>query len=309
MNKKVEKFLTEHHLEVNGNYAYGIIEDYEVNAKFTAIYFDNTAVPLSFHISCYTTDDQKRNIEKAIHTATIKKISFNFTPYGLYFGITDITLGKLLVRLEEVLNTIFKILTENGALASANCPYCGESLDTPKKCKIDGYTITIDETCANQINAVIASENEDFDQAPNNYLRGFLGACIGGVAGAAIAFILYFIGWISAISAAVAAVLGSFLYIKFGGKKNKGMILIVMGTTLVFMILSVFLVYIVSAGIAADEAGVSFNAIEAFNYCMKKEEFSRLFVLDIILTIVFSVLGVSYQAYQLFKMTKRQKQI
>ncbi|MDE5715384.1 MAG: hypothetical protein K2I42_04550 [Anaeroplasmataceae bacterium] len=309
MNKKVESFFTEHNFEVKKNHAYGKMEDYEVNATFTAIYFDNTAVPLSFHISCYTTDEQKRNIEKALNAATIKKMKFNFTSYGLNIGLNDMTIGKLIARLDEVLKTVLHILTENGALNYMHCPVCGEVLDNAKKCFVDGYTITIDESCANQINQVIASENEEFENAPNNYLRGFLGACVGGVVGAVIAFILYFVGLISSISAAVAAVLGSFLYIKFGGKKNKGMILIVMATTLVFMMLSVVVVYIVAAGMGADEAGVSMSAIDAFKVCMKDAEFSRLFILDLVLTILFSVLGVSYQAFRLFQMTKRQKQI
>lgn len=159
------------------------------------------------------------------------------------------------------------------------------------------------------INDIITTENEDFDETPNNYLRGLLGAILGGLVGAAIAFALYLVGFVSAISAFVAAALGSLLYKKFGGKPNKVMIVIVTMTTFVLILLSVFAIYVYAAFIAAREYGVNISAMEAFSICMQDSEFSRLFITDIILSIFFSILGVVYHIVMMVRSTKRQKNI
>ena len=138
-----------------------------------------------------------------------------------------------------------------------------------------------------------------------NGKSGFLGALVGGVAGFAVAFILYLCGVISAISAFVAVVLGAFLYKKFGGKENKMMILIVSVTSLAFMILAVFSVYLCAAGAAAKEAGLVMNAFEAFKTCMGVEEFSSAFTQDLIMTIVFSILSIVYEVVMLLRKVKR----
>lgn len=311
MNKKIEQVLNQWSLDITKNSAYGLLEGYEINVVYQSIQWNNTFYPVRIHISCYATEDVKKKIQQTIMAASIKHLNCEFTNYGILIGINDLTIGRLAGRLDEIVKQVLNVIKDHDGLGAQYCPVCGELLDiaTAKKCQMDGYTITLDSNCVSTINAVIEQENKDLDNAPNNYLMGFLGACVGGLAGAIIAFILNLVGFISALSAAVAAVLGSFLYLKFGGKKNKMMIVIVTITTLVFMVLSVLVVYIVAAGIAAHEENLDIRALDAFKICMQYDEFSKMFILDMILTILFSILGVSYQVYQLFKVTKRQKQI
>ena len=174
-----------------------------------------------------------------------------------------------------------------------------------KTVNIDGFIITIDQTCFANINNSIEQDNQEFKQAPNNYLKGFLGVLVGGVAGFALSFVLYLCGFISAISAFVSVALGAFLYKKFGGKQNKMMVVIVAFTTLACMVLSIFGVYIMSAGIASAEVGAGLNAFEAFAVCIKDKEFSGMFYTDLALSVVFSIVGIVWQAITLFKQIKR----
>ena len=232
-----------------------------------------------------------------------------FSPYGLSLGFNDITVNRLLKRLPEVLNSICNILTDNGALNSGYCPVCGNPLNesNSKKCNVDGFYITIENECVNTINTVIDADNKDFNEAPNNYLRGFLGAVIGGVVGAAVSILFYVIGLVSSIAAIVSIVLGAFLYRKFGGKPNAVMVLILSWTVFGMMILSVVGTYFVAAAIYAGDAGVS--AIEYFKWCMQDEEIRRGFIVDMALTVLFTVLGCAYEIYMLWKRVKRQKNI
>lgn len=263
------------------------------------------------HVSFYATDEQKRSIESAIRNLALKFFVMQFSPYGISLGFNDLTVSRLLKRLPSVLDAIFGILSDNGALKSEFCPVCGKPLEesNSKKCNIDGFSITIDNDCVNTINTVINTENEDFNNAPNNYFKGFLGALIGGLAGAAVSVLLYLVGFVSSISAVIAIVLGAFLYQKFHGKPNKGMIIIVSLTTLVLLSATVPAIYIVAAGIAAKSEGFNMSAIEAFNICMRDAEFSRMLYTDLALILLFSAIGIGFEIFVLSKKIKRKKNI
>ena len=308
MNKKVVKFFSSYGMSLNGKTMYVKINGYEANVQLSQ--FDNVS-PLKIHVSFYATDEQKRTIETAIRNLALKFFRMTFTKYGISLGFNGMTLGGLLKRLPPVLEQIFGILSENGALPAEYCPVCGNLLEEGKfkTCQINGNTITIDNDCVDTINKVISAENADFNNAPNNCLRGFAGAVIGALAGVAVAVLLYIVGFVSSLSAVISIVLGSFLYQKFHGKPNKLMIIIVSVTTLVFLSATVPVVYIVAAGIVAKSEGLSYTAIEAFNICMKAPEFSRLFYADLALVVLFTALGMGLQIFTLVKKIKREKNI
>ena len=309
MNKKFVEFCNGYGLTVQGNSAYGTMNGYETNVKLVTL--DNVS-PLRIHISFYATDAQKQTIGAAIRNMAIKFFQMQFTPYGLMLGFNDMTLGALLKRLPTVLNGIFAVLSENGATTKEICPVCGNPLDmeNAKQCNVDGFTITIDNACVNTINTVISAENKDFEEAPNNYFKGFCGAFIGGLVGVAISVLFYIAGFVSSISAIVSIVLGAFLYQKFHGKPNKVMIVIVTLTTFVLLAGTVPAIYIVAAGILANEAGVSMSAIEAFKLLMQGEpEFSRMFYADLGLIVLFTAIGSAFQIFVLSKKIKRKKNI
>lgn len=308
MNKKFVEFFSSYGMEVNGKFAYGIVDGYETNATIAQL---DSVAPFKMHISFYATDEQKRNIESTIRNLALKFFRMQFSPYGLSLGFNAMTMGQLLKRLPDILDNIFAILKENGALTREFCPVCGNRLDPSgsKKCKIDGYTITIDNGCVDTINTVISAENEDFTNAPNNYFKGFLGALIGGLVGAALSILLYVAGLVSSLAAVIAIILGTFLYQKFHGKPNKMMIVIVSLTSLVLLAATIPAIYIVAAGYAAFSEGVNLTAIEAFKYCMGYAEFARMFYADLALIVFFSLLGTAFEIFVLAKKIKRKKNI
>ncbi|MGN1098975.1 MAG: hypothetical protein ACI4S9_01395 [Christensenellales bacterium] len=308
MNKKFAAFFADNNMTVSGNTAYGIVRGYETNAVLSTM---DTVSPFRLHIAFYATDDSKRAIQTALRDAAIKFFNFNFTPYGLQVGLNDLTIARLINRLPSVMDLIYGTLSDNGALGEGFCPVCGNPMEPSddKKHVIDGLTVTLDDGCLSTINAVIDAENKDFAEAPNNYLFGFCGALVGGIAGGLLAVIVYALGFISSIASVVAVLLGAFLYQKFHGKPNKMMLVIVSCTTLVCMVLSVLIVYVAAAGMAAQEAGVAMSAFEAFAFLMKDAEFSVSFYTDLAMVLVFSAIGVGVEIYYLRNKVRRQKTI
>ena len=312
MNKKLHAAFSQSGIAFEHNTGHGIFEKgvgYGVVHGFeTNVVFSNLN-PIVFHFSCFATDEQRRDILNTLVGAKIKFAQFAFDKFGLGFAINDWTAGTLAKRLVAVLDKICDTLTTFGALGIGFCPVCGNALDFSqcKKCLIEGMSITIDNDCVNDINLLIDEENSAIEAAPNNYLRGFAGAFLGGLVGVALCALFYVIGVISGLSAFVAFFLGELLYKKFGGKQNAAMVVILSGTVFAMMLAAVLGTYLVDAAIGAKEVGMS--TLGYFRECMQDEEIFRGFILDLVLTIIFSVLGCAYEIYMLCKGVQKQKNI
>lgn len=304
MNEKIKKELVRLGLNGDKNRYYGALFGYETNV-YMNIY------GLFFNVSMHKTVEQQDAIQHDLLLIKTKFINWQWNTYGITLSITDWTQNTMLKKLEGLLTSIYGIFAKYGALGVGYCPVCGKELDfnDTKKCLIDGNTVSIDNECVGKINAVISTENQEFDQQPNNYLRGFLGALIGGIAGAVVAIILNMLGFVSAISSFVAFFVGILLYKKFGGKPNKMMLVIVTATTFACMILSVLGIYIVAAAIAIEESGVEIGLIDAFKLLLQDEEFSRFFWSDMAMTVLFTILGCVFEIVSNARKIKRQKNI
>ncbi|MCM1194369.1 MAG: hypothetical protein NC099_01005 [Corallococcus sp.] len=310
MHRKYKEYFEQRGAVVNGEKAYGVINGYEVNFLGAIPYADmnggNGGVTL--HIAFYATEQYRGAIESEIKILSTKFVRYSFDKFGVKFVITDWTASKIALKIEEIVNKVCEILTNNNASGSGHCPICGMTLpEGAAKRQVEGMTFTLDDDCINKLNEIIEQENLEFEAAPNNYLKGFAGALIGGLAGALVAVLLYVVGFVSAISSFVAFFVGILLYRKFGGKPNKMMIVIVTATTFVCMIASVLGIYLYAAGAAGAEYGL--NAFEAFSVLMKDEEFSRLFYADLALTVLFCVLGCVFEIVKTVRDIKRANKI
>lgn len=308
MNKKYKQFLTSLNMTVNGNSAYGVVKGWETNFSLVSLDYRYSA---RLHISFYATDEQKRAISNELRKAKIKCSGFELTQFGLLILMRDLTTSKILKLLDEVLNDVFAILSANEAVGAGCCPVCGEpaSQENARPYNTEFGRIIMDDECAKDLNDLIAEENKDFKEAPNNYIRGFFGALIGGVVGAFITIILYYVGFVASLSAVVAVALGAFLYAKFGGKQNVMMIVIVSLTTLAFIVLSIFGIYIHASGVAAREEGIMISGIDAFRILMTNDDFKTLFFRDMGMVVGFTIFGIIIEAITISKKIKRKKQM
>lgn len=312
MHKKYKEYFESHGASVGSDKAYGIINGYEVNFTGVVPYasesYGNGGVTL--HITFYAVDENRRAIESEFKILETKFVHYSFDKFGAKFVITDWTAGKIANKIEEIVNKVSEILSNYNALGNGYCPICGMALpENATKHKVNGMAIRLDDDCVNKLNEIIDQENREFESAPNNYFKGFLGALIGGVVGAVVAVLFYLAGFVSAISSFVAFFIGVLLYKKFGGKPNKIMLVIVTATTFVCMIASVLSIYLYAAGVAGAEYGL--GAIEAFTALMIADDpqFANLFYTDMALTILFCILGCVFEIVKTARDIKRSKNI
>lgn len=308
MNAKFKQFFEQNGLEVSGrgtkSIAYGHMRGYEVNAILSV-------EMLTLHISMYATDEQRAQLAEALEAAKLNMTMYELTPFGLKIFVRDnLTVGHMMKRLPGILDVIFGAVVDCGALGRGFCPVCGRETDELRPFNVDGMSISFDGDCALRINAQIEAENEEFEQAPGNYGRGLAGALLGGLAGAAVAAILFYIGYVSSFSALLAVILGAALYTKFGGKRDKIMVLTVGVTSVVCMLGTVFGYYVISCGLAAAEAGADIGAFDAFVILMREvPEIASSFRADMLMMLFFSLLGVAFEIFALARGVKRRGKV
>ena len=304
LHRKINEVLGRMGMSENGKFMYGALLGYEANSYINAY-------GMVIRLSMYADDRKRSEISQALLSYKNRFFAYRFDNYGLTLILNDWTEGALAKRLEQLLQNVLSICKQQGALGVGYCPVCGRELnfDEAKKCVVDGMTVTIDNDCVDKINTAIDTENKIFDEAPNNYLRGFCGALVGGVAGVVVAIVLYLAGFISALSFFVAFFVGVLLYKKLGGKPNKMMIVIVTATTFVLMMASVVSIYLVATAVALNQEGLSMNVFDAFAMLLKDSEFAAAFYSDIAMTALFTVLGCVFEVIQTVRTVRRTKNL
>lgn len=212
MNKHIINSLSNYQFEFKGNNGYGFINDYEVN-----VYNNPLSLGPIFFFSTFLPQTKKNEFIVKLNAKSLKMVQANSFEFGVAVMIGAATGGTYEKKANEVIDTIINILEEIEAPKSNICPQSGIELteDDSKLVSLAGYHIQIklSNEAIQTVNSSIAKENENFENMPNNYLRGFCGILIGAIAGAALTIILSLIGLISAFSAFISIFLGVF-YIK-----------------------------------------------------------------------------------------------
>lgn len=287
--KGFKKYFEENEFTIDKNTARGTMFGFDIQASYTNA---DPQHPLRIFIPCYMDPQNINKVYRSIRSLKINFFTFEYQQgIGLYLGLNDWTNGVLIKKLSGHIENITNILKENGALGVGYCSKCGKEIDPNETNEIDyhGYKLALDEECRIKIAAVIKAEETFEKSIPNNYLKGALGAFVGAAAGVFLAFFLSTFNIISGWSSIVSFALGYYLYKKFGGKPNKGMIAIIASFTMIAMLSFTLVLYSSAATNIALQAGVT--NVNAFAYCMDNiEEFREGFISDIISTLVITLI-------------------
>lgn len=307
MNKKLQAFCENHGLIVKGNSAYGVYKNYEINLVYNVM---NNTAPVAFLISFYASENDKLNIIQSLKNEKIKYLQFQADGFGMLFGLNDFTLGALLKKFDAILNKIIQIIELNNGKGYEYCPMCGEEHTMESKVyKINDAQYKLHIHCVNELNEAIEAENEEFNEIPNNYVKGFVGAAIGALVGVISYIIFFFLNFISALSPFISILLGAKLYQKFGGKPNKVMVLMVSLLTVASLLLTAYALHALAAVGLAFEAGLEMSGAEAMKYMMQDAEFAAAFRANMIMTVLFTLLGAGYEVFLLAKSIKRTPKV
>lgn len=309
MNKHIVNALKDYKFTFDKNNGYGFINDYEVNV------FNNLmAVGPVFIFSTYLSQTKKNDFIIKMNDRKIPLVQTQAFDFGVMVTIGSMTAKSFEKKCNEVLPIILEILESIDAPKKDICPQSGEKLD-----ELDSKTVILPGTkikirLSNKAVAVVNNNidksNEDYEIAPNNYLKGFAGIFIGALVGVVLTVIFALLGYITALAPLVSIFFGIFLYKKFGGKQNHVMIIMSFLTTLVILLSTLIIMYIIVADKGLAEAGLSYRGINAFFYCIQNiPEFKKLFYIDLALNSFVILLVEGLSIYRLIKMIKRPKNL
>lgn len=293
MHKKFIKFFEDRNFKIEGNYAYGEWRGFETSILVQTM---DPVFPVKITMSLYCDDQTKLMLGEKIKALKIKFFTFGIAANGLFLGFNDMTINKLLARFDLEMERIIVLLKEVGVKGKGYCPICGnELIEDVITFDDNGFKCTAHKACTTNMVEKIEQVNEEKEMLPNNYLKGFLGACIGALIGCIAFTTLFMIGFISSFVAMLTVYLSQVFYLKMKGKEDTIMICICSGVSLLFTVINYVLLYIFVASTIAVEHGFDSTGISAFSDMMTIGEFQREFTANLGLTIFFTILGIIFQ--------------
>lgn len=292
--KKVEEALGLK--EKNNNEFYGEYKGYELTLYVTQQGFEG-------YLNFYSSQSIRREaINIFINTVNKSITTANESPFGIHFLTNGFTFKSSMEKLIGKLDAVVNYLSQNNIPGIGCCMDCGKESQYLETVKLNDVYVTLDNECSLKLSSQVEEEKKEFDEKPNNYLKGTLGALIG-VGIACVAWvILYFLGFLSMIIAILAVFLGNYFYVKLGGKANNVKTIIVAALSLVGLLLTCLFVYLYFAKIFMITENIT--SMTPFEYIMNDAEMKSAFTHDMIMNAVFTVIGVVIQ----YSSTKKKDQ-
>ena len=281
-------------VEKEKNVFYGEYKGYELTIVIGQQFF--------VHLNFYSNANVKAQAAKIFLTTTNQTMTnVEVSVYGLSALVNGMTFKSALTKLTEKLDATIAYLNENEAKGVGYCACCGEADEMLKTIRVNDIYVSLDGKCYEEIEKVALEEERVYNEQPNNYLKGFAGAVVGAAIGAIAWFVLYLLGYMSALTAVLAVFLGNYFYVKFGGKANGVKNVIVAVVSLLALVLTCVGLYVTVANGLILEDNLNTTAFELI---LSNEELKTAFISDMILNVVFTVLGVVIQIFS----TKRKDQ-
>ena len=161
------------------------------------------------------------------------------------------------------------------------------------------------EHCFDEYTEQVKSGEIKEAQAPNNTLRGLLGAILGSLAGCIIwALMFLFTDYFVVIVAFLISMGAAFMWGKFGGKNNKTKIAVVWAVSIIMMLLTMLASYLIFVAVSVDG-----NVFENFIYNLQvTPSFRSLVIVDTLISFVFIIVANVYMTINVLKTQKLESQ-
>lgn len=291
MNNKVLDCLSHNGFILNKNRAFATIDGYHFNAVFSG----GIMPVLKLHVSFFATLQQQQFIQTTLTNSRIKGMQTRLTDYGIEITFAGVNTAVLTSLLPSVLTFVTATCKNYGALNCNYCPLCGAELAPEEKrvVQVEGIHIALDNKCIDRINDVLAKKYHLGDSQPNNYGKGFLGALLGALIGGVVGLGSSFIGAIPIVAVVLSVCLGMMFYKKFKAKQNNVMFVMVGCLTLLFQLGASLFSFMISAHLAVLEMGGQTEGMwQSFTQCMLLRQFSNLFYISLMISIVTSAICI-----------------
>jgi len=268
---------------------------------FVRMYDGNQIKVLELYAPNLDSDD-KDFIIKRLDAGKIKK--YEWPSNGVKIIFQEYLTPYSTKKIKELLDELVKYFSGKYPDQSPSCQYCGEYTETEIYC-VNNTPMLICGNCYRQHASNFQRENEEIQNAPNNYLMGFIGALLFAVPGILITIGFFlFLDSLGAVSAVAYIFLGILGYKKFKGKiSHIGAVLITAAALIM-----------VGAGIFVSYSALIFKSLRVIDFDLlalvyQNPEIQKEFIQNLMVAYLVSAAYFIFQFFQLRNEWKGKKSI
>ncbi len=301
MNKILNEFLNSHSFTNDPKTGfYGKLNDFQISGSVNQMTGSTCTVNVHLNedaaekVAAWVEENKKKyGILNPVYTTNSVSCMIN-PPLGLV---------KKYIAFMEDITAFLKDVT-----ATDCCPFCGETLEGSEDIRLVGTygrMFHAHEHCFDEYTEQVKSGEIKEAQAPNNTLRGLLGAILGSLAGCIIwALMFLFTDYFVVIVAFLISMGAAFMWGKFGGKNNKTKIAVVWAVSIIMMLLTMLASYLIFVAVSVDG-----NVFENFIYNLQvTPSFRSLVIVDTLISFVFIIVANVYMTINVLKTQKLESQ-
>ena len=301
MNKILNEFLNSHSFTNDQKTGiYGKLNGFQISGSVNQMTGSTCTVNVHLNegaaekVAAWVEENKKRyGILNPVYTTNSVSCMIN-PPFG--------PVKKYIAFMEDI-TAFLKDVT-----ATDCCPFCGETLEGSEDIRLVGTygrMFHAHEHCFDEYTEQVKSGEIKEAQAPNNTLRGLLGAILGSLAGCIIwALMFLFTDYFVVIVAFLISMGAAFMWGKFGGKNNKTKIAVVWAVSIIMMLLTMLASYLIFVAVSVDG-----NVFENFIYNLQvTPSFRSLVIVDTLISFVFIIVANVYMTINVLKTQKLESQ-
>ena len=301
MNKILNEFLNSHSFTNDPKTGfYGKLNGFQISGSVNQMTGSTCTVNVHLNegaaekVAAWVEENKKRyGILNPVYTTNSVSCMIN-PPFG--------PVKKYIAFMEDI-TAFLKDVT-----ATDCCPFCGETLEGSEDIRLVGTygrMFHAHEHCFDEYTEQVKSGEIKEAQAPNNTLRGLLGAILGSLAGCIIwALMFLFTDYFVVIVAFLISMGAAFMWGKFGGKNNKTTIAVVWAVSIIMMLLTMLASYLIFVAVSVDG-----NVFENFIYNLQvTPSFRSLVIVDTLISFVFIIVANVYMTINVLKTQKLESQ-
>ena len=302
----LKKLAAKNGLTVSGGIAFGSYQGYAISLSEGSGY---KLLTISTHLT--GSDIQWLQSQLDSHNLTkefrVRDTQFDVTGIQVVFNDNPGTMK----RFEAFLQWFFPLLSQSGASGYTACCRCGQPFGGEERWKMIGdLPMHIHPACAEALLRT-ADQEREAELRSGSYGKGLLGALLGGLIGAALWALILYLGYIASVAGLVIGLLAELFYEKFGGKNGKGKIPILLLAVVFGVVLGTIAgdalqaASMISSGdLFADYSDIFPLLLDNYFY---NAEYTAAVNENLLMGLVFAILGVAGTLYKAYKDTKQLK--
>ena len=283
---KIEEIREKYSFKENGKVYFGLVKGYQVLIKVDAM-----AAPVCMgRISVYL-KDANVDLEAFLKSkkSEIGLLNFKVSDDGIDFICKAFTMKAGIENLDKTIECLTTYL-ESSQIDGSLCPSCGKRF--AENDILGNNPVVICSECLNVLEEQKKKEAEELKNQPNNFGKGFAGALIGAFVGGLVWILIGLMGYMLSAVAILISFLASVGYDLMKGKQVKTKLYIVTITSVISILFSITLLYIILAGSLGEF--VEYLGSGGTDY-----------YIDLFVSLIFGALGISYTVYRLRSKIKK----